>query len=101
MDLKYTELCSFDPVEEEFNSDATIQPINPFKLTRKGSDTVEIRAYHPMEWITFNGSTSFMMNRGDSKTFTLSMIQDSKFLKGSFRLLEDSIKEVIHHEWEI
>ncbi len=98
MDLKFTELCSFDPVEDEFCSKTTIKPINPFKLTRKGS-VINILAYHPMEWITFNRSTSFIMDKGEFKTLTISITQD--IIKGSFRLLADSSKEIIHHEWEL
>lgn len=100
MDLKFTELCSFDPVEGEIYSKTTINPINPFKITRKGSNIIELHAYHPVEWVTFNGS-SFTMVGGESKTFTISISQNSRVLKGSFRLLEDSSKEIIHHEWEI
>ena len=89
MDFKITEICNFDVIEEEFNSDF-IKPVNPFKITLK-SNNLLIKAHCPIEFLSLTGSTdSFIMEKGEKRIFKV----DTKVIMTSFRLIQDSSKQI-------
>lgn len=92
MEFKFTEICNFDVFEEEFHSNF-IKPVNPFKITFK-SNNILIKAHCPIEILSLTGSTdSFIMEKGEKKTFKV----DTKVIRTSFRLIQDSSKQVHVH----
>ena len=95
MDLKLAEICNFDFIEEEFESDP-IEPVNPFKITLKRGQKIKIFAFHPVEWLCLTGFTeSFVMEKEEQKSFKT----DATVLKGTFRLKGSD--EIFNHQWTI
>lgn len=102
IDFRFTEICSFDPIEEEFSSNLQINPINPFKIVfLKKKSSIVISAYCDLEWLSLASVEGpFTMRKGQVKSLKTSIVD--KKLRGSFRiLLEKEKSEIFHHEWDI
>lgn len=95
MDFKFTEICNFEPIE--FIVEKILNPINPFQIIAI-SDQIIINSFEDLEWITLNDVIfAFIQRKGEEISFNISTTS----VKGSFRLLNDSTKEVYEHEWKI
>lgn len=101
IDFRFTEICSFDPIEEEFECKQKIRSINPFRIVffRK-KQSVKISAYCDIEWQKLDFIEGpFTMRKGQVKSLTIK--NSSGVLKASFRLLNDPSNEIYNHDWII
>lgn len=98
MEFKYTEICDFDVVEEDFTSNL-IKPVNPFKITLKSKEELVIKAQCPIEFLILTGFDGpFSMDRGEKKRIKIRPVES---IQVSFRLLQDESKQIFQHQYTI
>ena len=124
LDLRFTDVCSFDTVTEEFKTDE-IHSINPFLICLNPSFGVfkfKVTVIESVEWLSMiliknendernnqiielqidDGKLPILMVKGEQGYFSFNVPRQSGQFKliGSFRLLQDPTKEIINHEWD-
>lgn len=100
IDFRFTDICSFEAIEEKFECKNEIQSINPFCIAySKKKRAIIISAYCDIEWQQLASEEgSFTMRKGQVKSLN---VHASNTITGSFRLLEDARKNIFQHEWAI